>query len=82
MEVPSELNKECEREFWAAEQALMRLIRKLETLPGWRASLTRDAAWEAAAALRDQAMWEAFHLPFMPSDFRHWRDRERDCDLL
>jgi hypothetical protein len=82
MEVPSELHKECEREFWAAKQALRRLIRKLETLPGWRASMARDAAWEALGAMYDYPMWEAFHLPYMPSNFRHWRDRERDIDIL
>jgi hypothetical protein len=81
-EVPSELWRECQREFWAAEQALARLIRKLETLRGWRASLARDAAWEALGTLYDQAMWEAFHLPYMPANFKHWRDRERDIDIL
>jgi hypothetical protein len=78
MEVPSELHKECEREFWAAEQALMRLIRKLEALPGWRASLARDGAWEA---LSNNTMWEAFHLPYMPPNFQHWRDRPIDDPL-
>jgi hypothetical protein len=81
-EVPSELWREYQREFWAAEQALARLIRKLETLRGWRASLARDAAWEALGTLYDQAMWEAFHLPYMPANFKHWRDRERDIDIL
>jgi hypothetical protein len=47
MEVPSELHRETQREFWAAEQSLMRLIRKLESLKGWRASMARDAAWQA-----------------------------------
>jgi hypothetical protein len=70
MEVPSELHKECEREFWAAKQTLR------------RASMARDAAWEALAGLYDYPMWEAFHLPCIPPNFRHWRDRERDEDSM
>jgi hypothetical protein len=29
-------------------------------------------------ALHGMTMWEAFHLPYMPPNFRHWRDRIDD----
>jgi hypothetical protein len=73
-EVPSELYGQCQREFWAAEQALERLQRKLATLKGWRASLAWEAA-EKANVVLGQAIWNALHLPYMPPNFRHWRDK-------
>jgi len=70
----------CEREFWAAKQAVARLMRKLATLKGWRARLAYEAAHNAYDALCGPAMWEAYNLPGMPKDFKHWRDR--DDELL
>ena len=70
--------RSCEREFWAAEQHVLRLMRKLATLKGWRASLAYEAADNAYDALRGQAMWEAFNLPGTPKDFKHWRDRDNE----
>jgi len=64
----------CKQELWAAEQALYRLQRKLASLPGWRESL----AWEAVErALQElgEGMWDAFCLPYMPRDFKHWREK-------
>jgi hypothetical protein len=70
--------KSCEQEFWAAKQHVLRLMRKLATLKGWRASLAHDAADEALEAMCGQAMWEAFHLPGMPPNFKHWRNRDNE----
>jgi hypothetical protein len=58
-----------------------RLMRKLATLKGWRASLAYEAAADANDVL-GQAMWNAFHLPYMPPNFRHWREKYSDCDNI
>jgi hypothetical protein len=58
-----------------------RLQRKLATLKGWRASLAYEAAGEAMEALYGYPMWNAFHLPYMPPNFRHWREKYTDDPL-
>ena len=63
-----------DKELWAAEQALDRLRRKLETLEGWRESLAWEAVERASEEL-GQGMWEAIVLPYMPPGFKHWRDK-------
>jgi hypothetical protein len=70
--------KQCERELWAATQAVRRLQHKLATLRGWRVSLAWEAAEEALEALHGMPMWEAYHLPDMPENFRHWRQKYSD----
>jgi len=70
-----------EREFWAAEQALCRLQRKLAALPGWRESLAWEAVERALGELYD-GMWDASCLPHMPSDFKHWREKYTTDDPL
>jgi hypothetical protein len=73
--------KQFERELWAARQAVARLQRKLATLRGWRASLAWEAAEQALHALFSMLMWQALNYPYMPPNFRHWRDKRTD-DVL
>jgi hypothetical protein len=72
----------CEQEFWAAEQALDRLQRKLASLPGWRASLAWEQVGRAKEELSGQQMFEIWHLPSMPKDFTHWRDKYSHGDEI
>ena len=71
-----------ERELWAAEQALDRLQRKLASLPGWRASLAWEQVALAKEELSGQHMFEIRHLPSMPKDFKHWRDKYSHRDEI
>ena len=75
------IKRAFDSEWWAAEQSLKRLQRKLETLPGWRESL----AWEVVEHILielDQGMFDALESPHMPKDFRHWRDKYSTRDDL
>jgi hypothetical protein len=72
----------CRRELWAAEQALLRLQRKLETLPGWRASMAWEAVESAINELMGQGMWDAHHAQSMPRGFKHWREKYPDVEVL
>jgi hypothetical protein len=73
--------KAIEKEYWAAKQALFRLQRKLETLPGWRDSL----AWEAVGRTLDEleeGLFDAYCYPDMPKNFVHWREKySHNCPL-
>jgi hypothetical protein len=67
-------------EHWAAKQALLRLQRKLATLPGWRDSL----AWEVVEhtlCVLDEGLFDAYYYPEMPKGFVHWREKYADEDL-
>jgi len=63
-----------EKELWAARQALLRLQRKMETLPGWRDSLAWEAVEDASYVL-ENGLFEAYCYPHMPKDSKHWRDK-------
>jgi hypothetical protein len=71
--------KAIEKEYWAAKEALYRLQRKLETLPGWRDSL----AWEAVERALDElnnGLFDAYCYPSMPKGFVHWREKySQEC---
>jgi len=72
-----------EREAWAAREALLRLQRKLATLPGWRDSLAWETV-EAAICELDFGLFEAYHYPDMPKNFVHWREKyqhDKDCPI-
>jgi hypothetical protein len=65
--------KAIEKEHWTAKQALYRLQRKLETLPGWRDSLP----WEAVERALDElngGLFDAYYST-MPKNFVHWREK-------
>jgi hypothetical protein len=61
-------------EYWAAEQALLHLQRKLATLPEWRDSLAWEAVERTLEVLR-QGWFDAYEIPTMPKDFVHWREK-------
>jgi len=66
---------QCQRELWAAQQALFRLQRKLATMKGWRASLAWECVERALEELIGQEMFDAWELPCIPPNFKHWRDK-------